>query len=291
MEKGTMKLSIQYKIPQHIMERCSKLSGMEITDDPREADAVIFGRNPEYGPNTRLFQCLYAGTDHIDRSEIPGGSVLLSNAGAYSEPVAETVFGLILSQTKWICAHNNDYHNVKFRRRDVSTIYGKTMGIIGYGGIGKKVSQLSHAFGMNVIAYTTHPPKGGNAEFASSPQTVFEKSDMVVLSMPLKPETAGMIGDDLLSRFRGSMIVNIARAGVVDRESMLNFLSRNPDRYYLTDVWWNEPDIAGPIPENAVITPHIGGMGREFLPVAVDRACENLRNYVEGRNSNIVYRT
>lgn len=285
-----MKLSIQYRVPEHLFPRCSELSGMEITNDPEEADAIIFGRGFTSGPDTRIFQCLYAGTDHLNEEDFPAGSIVLSNAGAYSEPVAETVFALILSHIKEVCSHNADYHNIQFNRRDVSTIYGKTLGIIGFGGIGRKVAEVARSFGMKVVAFTTHPDNSDDVEFMDSMQEVFAGSYAVVLSMPLKDATRNVIDRKMLESFRGSMIVNIARAEVVDRESMLEYLGRHPDVYFLTDVWWNEPDISGPVPENAIITPHIGGMGKEFLPVALERACINLRNYVEGRKYTTAFR-
>lgn len=262
---------------------------MEITDDPEQADAVIFGRNFRRGPNTRIFQCLYAGTDHLDENDFPEGSTVLSNAGAYSEPVAETVFALILSHIKEVCAHNADYHNIRFNRRDVTTLYGKTLGIVGFGGIGKKVAEVARSFGMKIMAFTTHPGNSESVKFVDSMQEVFENSFAVVLSMPLKEETRNSVDRELLQSFHGSMIVNIARSDVVDRDSMLEYLDSHPDVYFLTDVWWNEPDISGPVPENAIVTPHIGGIGKEFLQVALERACINLQKFVKGRKATVAF--
>lgn len=286
-----LKLSIQYNLPENLMQKCAEISGMELTTDPENADAVLFLHSVKYGPNTHLFQSISAGYDHLSRDDFPKGSTLLCNAGGFNEPVAETVFALILSHTREICAHNTDYHKVEFKRREVLSLYGRTIGIVGYGGIGRKVAEIARVFGMNVIAYTTHPGNESNVKYVKSIREVFENSYIAVLALPLKDETRNVISADLLDVFSGSMIVNIARAEIVHKESMIAFLTSNRDKFYLTDVWWNEPDIEGPIPENAVITPHIGGMGKDFLPVVIDRACTNLRNHVEGRQSHVAFRT
>lgn len=284
-----MKLSVQYDLGDDLLQVCSRMTGMEITNSPSEADAVLFGRDAEYGPSTKVFQCLFAGSDHLSSDSFPANSVVLSNAGAYSEPVAETVFGLILSASKKICFHNSDFHQLKYKRRSVRTLYGKSIGILGFGGIGKKVAEIASAFSMNVYSYTTHPVATEKVTFLESPKALFEKCSVVVISTPLNDRTRGFVNKDLLSVFSGLMIVNIARADIVDRNDMLDFLDRNPSRYFLTDVWWNEPDISGPIPDNCLVTPHIGGMGREFLQTAVERACANLKNYVDGNPHNVIY--
>lgn len=283
-----MKLSFQYSVPDRVLQKCSEITGMEIVSDPRDSDAVIFGRDPKFGPDTRMFQCLFAGTDHISVDSLPRGSVLLSNAGAYSEPVAETVFALILARIKQVCEHNSDFHNVKFNRRSVTSLYGKSMGIIGYGGIGRKVAHIARSMDMSIYVTSGHKVIDEGVTYLDSLLEIFQKSYIVVISVPLKSETEGFINKSLLDNFTGSMIVNIARADIVDRSDMLDFLSRNPEKYFLTDVWWDEPNISGPVPDNCIVTPHIGGMGKDALIVAAERACMNLKSYLDGKPRNVV---
>ncbi len=282
------KLSVQYNLTDDLFEMCSSLTGMQITDNPEEADAVIFGRDPKFGSRTKVFQGLFAGFDHLDLDSFPEDATLLSNAGAYSEPVAETVFALILANIKRVCEHNSDYHGVKFKRRSVTTLFGKSMGILGYGGIGRKVAEISRSFGMSVYAYSRTKKNDEIAEFLETPEELFSRSDVILVSVPLDSKTEGMVNSKLLSRFGGSMIVNVARANIVDRNDMLSYLEENPHKFFLTDVWWNEPDISGPIPHNCIVTPHIGGMGKEFLKTAVERACINLKEYMDGRPRNVI---
>lgn len=287
----TGKLFVQYNLPDDMKELCKQITGLELTENVEESEYSIIMREPRYGSRTRVFQTLSSGVNHLNRDEFPASSTVLNNAGGFDEPVTETVFALILTHIKDVSKQNEDMHNIKFNRGNIGVLYGKTMGILGFGGIGKMVARVAGAFGMNVVAYTPHPKDTENVEFLKSPEELFQRSSALVISCPLTEETRNLVDSSLLGKFKGSMIVNIARAEVVNRDDMLDFLEKNRDIYYLSDVWWNEPDISAPIPDNVVVTPHIGGLGLDFRPVFIERACRNLRNYIEGKPCHIAFRT
>ena len=286
-----MKFSIDLDLPDDLKEECIEITGLEYVSEPDQAEAVIFRRDPGKWRNARIFQSMSAGNDRFFPEMFPKGSVLLSNAGGYNEPVAETVFALILSHLKEICKHNEEFHRKKFTRLEVSILYGKTMGILGYGGIGKKVGVIANSMDMHVLAYSRSRKSDHVTEFAESPDDLMRGSDIVVISVPLTSETRSMVNRKLLDQFRGNIIVNVARGDIVKKEDMLSYLRENPDKFYLTDVWWNEPVIADDVPDNCIATPHIAGMGSEFEPVYLKRAATSLRNYLDGSLEHVVFRT
>ncbi|HKJ96268.1 MAG TPA: NAD(P)-dependent oxidoreductase, partial [Thermoplasmataceae archaeon] len=111
---------------------------------------------------------------------------------------------------------------------------------------------------------------------------------VVVVSTPLNQGTRGMVNRSLLSKFKGTYIVNVARAEVVDKDDMLKFLKDNPEKFYFSDVWWGEPELTVPIPENAMLTPHVGGFTEKTLRDATLKACENVKRFLEGHPENVV---
>ncbi len=283
-----MKFFIDFNADSDSIYKCREITGLEIADSIDDADVVLIKGSLNYGRNTRIIQCLFAGTDFLDLSKVPPGITVLNNAGGYNEPVAETVFALVLSHLKSICSHNADMHNGVFKKRDVDILYRKKIGIIGFGGIGKQVSKIALAFGMDVFAFTRRSTMEAGITTVHDIMEIAKNVDIAVICAPLTGETRGMINEKFLGNFNGNIIVNIARADIVDQDSMIRFLSENPTKYYLSDVWWNEPQIKVNPPANCIVTPHIGGMGDAFRNESFQRACYSIRKYLDGSKSNVV---
>ncbi|EQD48881.1 glycerate dehydrogenase, partial [mine drainage metagenome] len=238
-----MKFYFAFDSEESTRSKCAEITGMTYTQDLEEADVVFFGPKPQFGKKTRILQRLYAGTDDLDLTSIPPGITLLSNAGGYNEPVSETVFALLLSHYKKICKHDSDMHAGIFKKQEVETLFGKKIGIFGFGGIGQQVARTAIALGMEVSAFSRHRTEFPFVKWHSSLESLAASVDILVVCTPLSPETRGIINASLLSRFKGQCIVNIARANIVDQDAMLTYLSQHKDRFYLSDVWWNEPNI------------------------------------------------
>jgi len=279
-----MKFFMDFKADSDYIYKCKEITGLDIAESIDEAEVVLIKGSLNHGKNTRIIQCLFAGTDFLDLSKVPPGIT----AGGYNEPVAETVFALILSLVKNICLHNSDMHNSVFKKEKVDILYRKKIGIIGFGGIGKQVSKIALAFGMEVFAFTRRSTIEPGITTVRNLMELAMNVDIAVICVPLTGETRGMINESFLSSFRGNIIVNIARADIVEQDSMLKFLSENPSKYYLSDVWWNEPEIKVKPPANCIVTPHIGGMGEAFRNESFERACYSIRKYLDGSKSNVV---
>ncbi len=111
---------------------------------------------------------------------------------------------------------------------------------------------------------------------------------MVIIALPLTTATRNYVDRKLLQKFRGNIIVNIARADIVSKGDMIAFLKENPGVMFLSDVWWNEPNVELPLPENSVITPHVAGISQESMTTALMRACGNVKKYLEGKPEHVV---
>ncbi|WP_393971121.1 2-hydroxyacid dehydrogenase [Oxyplasma meridianum] len=287
-----MKVGIYFDVTKEMADRCR-----EITDVPVEIRPVypteieLIQGDYMLGPETKLIQTITAGVDHVKIAEIPKNVTFCSNADAFSDPVAEHAFALILSYMRKISTFDSMTKEGTWKKLPVSSLKHKTLGILGYGGIGRSCARLGKAFGMKILAFTRTPGEKTNVDkFVNTPDEIFRESDVVIIGLPLTKETRGYVGSHLLSLFRGSVIVNVARSHIVDKASMLDFLKKNPEKEYLSDVWWGEPKIEGNLPENVVLTPHVAGLSPDLIEEAMIHACHNIRKYLDGNPENIVKR-
>ena len=268
------------------------LSGYEICWYPRYCDAEVQIIKDKYiiGKNTKMIQTVSAGVDHLDIAAIPDQLKLCSNSGAYSISVAEHAFALILSHVKNIIENNANMKSGIFRQSPTVLLYGKTIGILGYGGIGRRVASIAKAYGMKVIAYSRSGTDESVDETINTVSELFGKSDIILLSIPLTDKTRGMVNIDLLSRLnKGVMIVNVARPDIVVKEDMIRFLRSNPSIWYLSDVWWDEPEVRDTNLDNVILSPHIaGGMSGQIMDIAYELAFKNVKEYFRGNVRNIV---
>ncbi len=154
---------------------------------------------------------------------------------------------------------------------------GKSIGIIGYGAIGKKVGQIAEALGMTVNVYSRDP------EAAVS-------SDVVSLNCPLTKENTGMVDEAFIARMKdGAVLINTARGKLVDEYALASALKSGKLSGAGLDVMAGEPpDEGNPLVglDNCVITPHIGFIPIEARRIVVDTCAENIKSFMEGGSLN-----
>ncbi len=278
------------EVGSDIAEKCSAAAGIPVdVKNPDGADIQIGMREFVPTPDLKLVQTVSAGVDHINFRNFPDRVVFCSNAGAFSDSVAQHAFALILSSTNRICRFSSEIRSGTYRKDLVHTLYGETLGILGYGGIGQSCARIARSLGMKVLAYTRSRKNDGFVDrYADSPEDIMSDSSVVIIALPLTSATRNFVDRRLLKKFHGSIIVNVARADIVAREDMLEFLRENPGMLFLSDVWWNEPDIELPLPENSVVTPHVAGISQESMSTALMRACGNVRKYLDGKPEHVV---
>ena len=273
-----------------IAEKCSAVAGIPVdVKNPDGADIQIGMRDFVPTPHLKLVQTISAGVDHLNFRNFSDRVLFCSNAGAFSDSVAQHAFALILSSTNRICRFNDEIRSGVYRKDLVHTLYGETLGILGYGGIGQSCARIARSLGMKVLAYTRSRRDDGYVDrYADSPEEVMSGSSVVIIALPLTTATRNYIDRKLLQKFRGNIIVNIARADIVSKGDMIVFLKENPGVMFLSDVWWNEPNVELPLPENSVITPHVAGISQESMTTALMRACGNVKKYLEGKPEHVV---
>ncbi len=292
-----MKVSLQMEgriknIDNNILEKLKSIVNADIVEGFDEnAEIVVFSGIPVPGKKTVFMQSLSAGVNHIDFSKIDEKIVICSNANAYSIPVAEHVFALILSHLKKICKFDNEIKNNIYKRESTGALYGMSVGILGYGGIGSEVAKLAKAFNMKTYGFGRTIKKDNNLDyFTEDPDYIYKNSDIIVITLPLNKYTVNFINKNSLNKIKGNTIVNVGRAEIVNHDDMLNYLNQNKNKFFLTDVWWNEPEIIDKIPDNVTITPHIAGVANNYMEIPLIRAFNNVKNYLNGKPENIVNR-
>ncbi|MDA4117117.1 MAG: hypothetical protein OK455_02105 [Thaumarchaeota archaeon] len=254
----------------------------------------------------RFFQAGNAGVNGIRFDLLPKSVVLCSNAGAYSGEVAEFAIGLMLAAAKGIVRFDLELRRGRYadgtqsrRRLDelggrVAFMRGKTLGIIGYGGIGRSTAGLARPFGMKVLAF-------GRREIHDSGVTplrgkkaltrLLRESDAVVLTLPLTKATRGFIGKEELAAMKpDAILVNVARGELVQARAVYDWLAKNPRSAYATDVWWPKegggesfsPDLPFLELDNFIGTPHASGPSALVTGSVAKASIENLMRYLKG---------
>jgi phosphoglycerate dehydrogenase-like enzyme len=278
--------------------------GMTLTDDElaqaRAALAdveIIFGPVAlplelfDAAPNLRWFQALTAGVDQLTEGGLLNrGFTVTKVSGLASSAIAEYALASMLMLAKGLhtMIRNQAEHRWAFRFN--AELRGKTVGIVGYGSIGKATAKLAKAFGMRVVACRRRSGDPDPDCDQMRPYTelhgLLAESDFVVLSVPLTEETRGMIGaEELRAMKRTAYLVNVARGPVVDQQALVVALRDGTIAGAGLDVF--EPE---PLPEdsvfwdmpNVIVTPHISGAVEGYGHRASEFFAANLRRYLAG---------
>jgi phosphoglycerate dehydrogenase-like enzyme len=240
-----------------------------------------------------------AGVASLLHPELVESDIVLTNsAGVHAQPIAETVIGMMLyfargfdhalrAQTRAV------WDPEPFERTDsgVRELSGATLGIVGYGGIGRAVAERARALGMRVIAAKRRPAADYAVEILSGDgalERLLEQSDIVVLSLPSTPMTRGMIGARELAGMKpGAVLINVARGDIVDEAALLDSLTSGLLRGAGLDVFTREPLPAdSPLwrMPNVLITPHVSATSPNFWERESELILDNLERYLAGRD-------
>ncbi len=258
----------------------------------------------------RFIQSILVGVNQVPFRDLSEKVVICSNAGAYSLEVGEHAFGLLLSAAKKIVETHDairrgrlDFEEFRGVANDILVLRGRTLGVVGYGGIGAVTGRLGKAFGMKVLAFSRRRRTARGVQFRrgrKGMETLLRHSDAVVLAVPLTRTTTGMIGDQELSMMkRDAVLVNISRGDIVDQRALYEHMKRNPGFRYATDVWWfrdGKETLTTDYPfaslPNFVGTPHISGPTGIATGRPAGMAVDNTIRYLKGlRPRNVVERS
>jgi glycerate dehydrogenase len=253
-------------------------------------------------PKLKYIGVLATGTNVVDLAAARERSIPVTNVPAYATPsVAQLTFALLLELTLHTGQHSWSVHDGDWARSKdfcywqtpLVEIAGLTMGLVGFGHIGRAVARIALAHGMNVLVCTPHLAADAPAgiQFANL-ETVFRCSDVVSLHCPLTVDTKHLVNAERLGWMKpGAFLINTGRGPLVDERALANALNSGGLAGAGIDVLSTEP----PTPDspllsarNCVITPHIGwatGAARARLMKVV---VENVRAFLDGRPRNVV---
>jgi glycerate dehydrogenase len=254
-------------------------------------------------PDLRYVGLLSTGTNVIDLAAASQAGVTVTNVPGYSTPgVAQAVFALLLELTNRTGHHSDEVRRGRWAASpdfcwwdgDLIELEGLTLGIVGYGAIGRRVAAIGQAFGMQVIANSRSKPVGtreGEVAFASVAD-IFADADVLSLHCPLTPETDGLVNAERLGRMKPtSFLINTARGGLVIEADLAHALNSGRIAGAGLDVLSQEPPLAtNPLltAANCVISPHIAWATRNARQRLIHEVAANLHGFLEGRQRNVV---
>jgi len=247
-------------------------------------------------PRLKLIAIYGVGYDNVDVSAASELGITVTNTPGYSAiAVSETSLSLMLAVAHRIVKNDRNIRAGGWAREYSSQLYGKTLGVIGTGSVGQRMSQLGKAIGMKVIAWTLHPSPERAKEYGVEFVTLEElmrQSDVVSIHVLGVPQTDKLIGKHELSLMKPTAIlINTARGSVVDETALVEALQSGMIAGAGLDVFVNEPlPLDHPLRsiENVVLSPHTGSMVPEATLAGLAMTVDNVANFLQGRPTNVV---
>ena len=274
-----------------------------------EADVLLTVRTPlsartlKQLKRLRYVGAIFTGYDEIDLEAARELNILVTNVPTYgTASVAQLVFALLLELCHHVALHSAATHagewsrspDFSFWKTPLVELQGKTMGIVGFGRIGRHTAEIAKAMGMRVIA-----ADAGRKEAPDWPgfrwcdvDELMAAADVVSLHCPLLPQTHGIVNASSLSRMRpGSFLINTSRGPLVVEQDLADALNDGRLAGAAVDVLSSEPPpLDNPLlrAKNCIVTPHIAWATKEARIRLIESAAANLRGFLDGRPVNVV---
>ena len=263
----------------------SRLTGNEIL---MTSKCPITRELMENSPQLKYIGCTATGYNNIDVEAAADLGIAVTNIPAYStDAVAQHTIALMLELSNHVGLHNasvqdgqwSDSEYFCYWKKSVTLLTGKSLGIIGYGAIGKRVAQIARALGMEINIFSQDPAGA-------------MKSDFVSLHCPLTRENRHMVNTEFLVNMKpGAILINTARGGLVDERALADAIKAGFIAGAALDVLEQEPP-AKDCPliglDNCIITPHIAWSPKEMRQAVIDILAENLESWLTGGMKNRV---
>lgn len=286
-------------------------SDEQVSERIKDADIVLCNKsnmnreNLKNAKNLKYIGLFATGYNNIDLDYTREKGITVCNAGSYStEAVAQHVFAFILHYYNTISKYDKFVKEEGWINTsrfspfmEMKEVYGKTIGIIGYGSIGKKVGVIANAFGMNVLAYSRRAIREGERKSNEFTQyadidTILKLSDIVTIHCPLNNDSMRMCNKEFFSKMKSdSLFINTSRGGVVDEDALIWALNNNIIGAAALDVIEKEPmasDCQLIKTKNIVITPHAAWAPLETRTRLVKIVFKNLKKWLAGTPINVI---
>ena len=242
----------------------------------------------EHAPNLKYIGSTATGYNNIDVAAAKDLGIAVTNIPAYStEAVAQHTIALLLELTNHVGMHDASVQAGEWAaseyfcywKQPVMLLAGKSLGIVGYGSIGRRVAQIAEALGMTINIY-------------SRDREAAIRSDVITLHCPLTTENAKMINEEFLGQMKpGAMLINTARGGLIDEPALAKAVRSGHLAGAAIDVLTVEPAAAdNPLigVPNIILTPHIAWIPVEMRQKVIDGLEANLKDWMSGGTANRV---
>ncbi len=305
LDRATLQAQLKKPDFQHTYREYPETAPNEILERLQGATIVITNKVPMRAeilsklPDLKLIAVAATGTDIIDKAYCKAHGIIVSNIRNYAfNTVPEHVFALAFALRRNLFAYRDDVRAGRWQKCDtfcffdhpIRDIHGSTLGIIGYGSIGKSLARMAEAFGMKVLAYDLVPQPG-----LTDLKTLLTESDIISLHVPLTPDTRNIIGARELEMMKSNAIlINTGRGGLADEQALANALISGLIGGAAFDVLTTEPPKQGNILldlrlPNLIITPHVAWASQEAMQILADQLINNMESFASGVPANIVH--
>lgn len=236
----------------------------------------------------KWIQSSAAGMDHCLVPEVINSSIPVSSAsGLFAQQVAEQTMALLTGMLRSMPVFHRAQEKREFIRRPTDDLHGKTVGIVGLGGNGRRIAETLAPMRVRTIATDFYPVQRPDYVEELWPAEelprLLQAADIVILCVPLNAQTARMMGAEQFALMKkGAYLVNVARGQVVDEPALVEALRQDRLRGAALDVTAEEPlPTESPLWEmpQVTITPHVGAQSADRVDVTVDFFCENLHRF------------
>lgn len=254
-------------------------------------------------PNLKYIGVLATGFNVVDTEAAKAAGVLVSNIPTYgTDAVAQFAIALLLEICHHIGHHEQEVKKGRWASSDdwcfwdypLIELAGKTIGIVGFGRIGRRVGEMAHALGLKVMAFDEYAKPDPSTAFATMTDldTLLGSADVISLHCPLTKDTEGLVGAANIAKMKdGVIIINNSRGPLIVEQDLADAL--NSGKVYAAglDVASTEPILPdNPLlsAKNCIITPHISWAPKESRQRLMDIAVANVKAFIEGAPVNIV---
>ena len=276
----------------------------EVAEKIADADMVVCNKTLldkntlRLAKNLKYIGLFATGYNNIDIEYCKAHNIALCNAGSYStNAVAQHTFALILEHFNNTSNYNKYVQDGRWKRSKtfspfvypLSELAGKTLGIVGFGNIGRAVAKIANAFEMNVIAYNRSEKQADGVAFVSF-ETLLEQSDIVSVHCPLNSESQDMFDKNAFAKMKkGALFVNTARGGVMVEQDLFDALQSEHLGGAAIDTLRVEPmeeDCILMGAKNCIMTPHIAWAPVETRVRLMNIVADNIRAFLNGTPQN-----
>ena len=281
--------------------------GSEVAARIKDADIVIANKvlvqkqHIDQAKQLKLICIAATGTNNVDLDAAANAGITVTNVTNYATPsVVQHVFCLVLALTRKLNQYQAAVGSGRWQQSDffclldypISELAGKTLGIIGYGVLGKAVAAVGEAFGMRILIAVRKgmTPGKGRVSF----EQLLSESDVISLHCPLTPETRNLIDvREFMLMKPGTLLINTARGGIVNESALLHAIQSATIAGAGVDVLNEEPPVRGnPLLEvqlpNLIVTPHIAWASVEARQRVVNEVVKNIGAFQKGEPRNVV---